>query len=94
MKNTFSVLLMLVLVLSFPAFSLAADEADFPVKATVNSDGQNHSGNDCTAGFVLRDSRLMLAANCIEKGLTCVLNGTPCCAPYECKGKFPNTYCQ
>ncbi len=33
-------------------------------------------------------------ANCIEQGLTCVLNGTPCCAPYTCKGKFPNTTCQ
>jgi len=33
-------------------------------------------------------------ASCIEKGLTCVLNGTPCCAPYECKGKFPNTTCR
>ena len=35
-----------------------------------------------------------LANSCIEKGLTCILNGTPCCSPYECKGKFPNTYCQ
>jgi hypothetical protein len=34
------------------------------------------------------------AASCIEEGLTCILNGTPCCAPYECKGKFPNTTCQ
>lgn len=34
------------------------------------------------------------ANSCIEKGLTCILNGTSCCAPYECKGKFPNTYCQ
>ncbi len=33
-------------------------------------------------------------ASCIEGGLTCVLNGTPCCAPYTCKGKFPNTTCQ
>lgn len=33
-------------------------------------------------------------ASCIEKGLTCILNGTPCCSPYECRGKFPNTYCQ
>ncbi|MCX5804625.1 MAG: hypothetical protein NT010_00970 [Proteobacteria bacterium] len=32
-------------------------------------------------------------SGCIEKGLTCVLNGTPCCAPYSCSGKFPNTYC-
>ncbi len=30
---------------------------------------------------------------CIEKDHACVLNGTPCCAPYSCKGKFPNTYC-
>lgn len=35
-----------------------------------------------------------LANSCIEKGLTCILTGTPCCSPYECKGKFPNTYCQ
>jgi hypothetical protein len=35
-----------------------------------------------------------LSANCIEKDLQCTLNGTPCCAPYSCKGKFPNTYCQ
>ena len=34
------------------------------------------------------------SASCIEEGLTCVLNGTPCCAPYKCKGKFPNTTCQ
>lgn len=33
-------------------------------------------------------------ASCIEGGLTCVLNGTPCCPPYECKGKFPNTTCR
>jgi hypothetical protein len=30
---------------------------------------------------------------CIEKNRACVLNGTPCCAPYSCEGKFPNTYC-
>jgi hypothetical protein len=35
-----------------------------------------------------------LANSCIEQGLTCILNGTPCCSPYECKGKFPNTSCQ
>jgi hypothetical protein len=32
-------------------------------------------------------------SGCIEKNRTCVLNGTPCCAPYSCIGKFPNTYC-
>ena len=40
------------------------------------------------------NANIVLAANCIEKDLQCTLNGTPCCAPYECKGKFPNTYCQ
>lgn len=34
------------------------------------------------------------ADSCIEQGQTCVLHGTACCAPYECKGKFPNTTCQ
>ncbi|MDO9585451.1 MAG: hypothetical protein Q7I93_03075, partial [Syntrophales bacterium] len=32
-------------------------------------------------------------SGCIEKDRACVLNGTPCCAPYSCTGKFPNTYC-
>jgi predicted RNA-binding Zn-ribbon protein involved in translation (DUF1610 family) len=56
---------------------------------------------DCTKGylsaandFVAGDKNIVLAANCIEGGLTCVLTGTPCCAPYECKGKFPNTTCK
>ena len=44
--------------------------------------------------FVAGDKGIVLASSCIESGLTCVLNGTPCCAPYECKGKFPNTTCQ
>ncbi len=47
-------------------------------------------GND----LVARRTDIVLGANCIEKGLQCTLNGTPCCAPYQCKGKFPNTYCQ
>jgi hypothetical protein len=46
--------------------------------------------NDLAAG----DTNIVVGDNCIEKGLQCTLNGTPCCAPYECKGKFPNTYCQ
>ena len=32
-------------------------------------------------------------SGCIKKNRACVLNGTPCCAPYSCRGKFPNTYC-
>ena len=36
----------------------------------------------------------VVANSCIEKGLICILNGTPCCSPYKCKGKFPNTYCK
>jgi hypothetical protein len=35
-----------------------------------------------------------VAQNCIAKGQTCVLNGTPCCAGTSCQGNFPNTYCQ
>lgn len=31
---------------------------------------------------------------CVEKGQTCILNGTACCGSYTCKGKFPNTTCQ
>jgi hypothetical protein len=45
-------------------------------------------------GFVAEGTNIAMAASCIEKGLQCTLNGTSCCAPYDCKGKFPNTYCQ
>ena len=34
------------------------------------------------------------AQDCIDKGQVCTINGTPCCAPNYCKGKFPNTTCQ
>ncbi|MBA4389877.1 MAG: hypothetical protein C0399_02945 [Syntrophus sp. (in: bacteria)] len=44
--------------------------------------------------LVAVDNNIVLASNCIEKGLQCTLNGTSCCAPYSCKGKFPNTYCK
>ena len=32
-------------------------------------------------------------SGCIGKNRACVLNGKPCCSPYSCSGKFPNTYC-
>jgi|HubBroStandDraft_6_1064221.scaffolds.fasta_scaffold433922_1 hypothetical protein len=35
-----------------------------------------------------------LAQSCIGHGQVCVLNGTPCCGPYQCRGPFPNTSCQ
>ncbi|MHB1955018.1 MAG: hypothetical protein ACYCOU_14875 [Sulfobacillus sp.] len=38
--------------------------------------------------------RRALAQNCIGPGETCILNGTPCCAGYSCRGRFPNTTCQ
>lgn len=56
---------------------------------------------DCTKGDLSAavdsgagNNNILLAANCIEKGLQCTLNGTACCSPYSCKGKFPNTYCK
>jgi len=32
--------------------------------------------------------------SCIQGGQACVLYGTPCCDPYTCRGRFPNTTCQ
>lgn len=71
------------------------------VKRCEAKNKKSENTRDCTVGYlpvagnlVARDNNIVLAANCIEQGLTCVLNGTPCCAPYECKGKFPNTTCQ
>jgi hypothetical protein len=31
--------------------------------------------------------------SCIGGGETCTVHGTPCCPPYTCKGRFPNTTC-
>jgi hypothetical protein len=55
------------------------------------------SGKDVvltSAGFSGQRHVYAQGASCIEGGLTCILNGTPCCPPYECKGKFPNTTCR
>ncbi|PKN52818.1 MAG: hypothetical protein CVU55_06250 [Deltaproteobacteria bacterium HGW-Deltaproteobacteria-13] len=41
----------------------------------------------------LKGSGTGTLSGCIEKDRACVLNGKPCCAPYSCIGKFPNTYC-
>jgi len=35
-----------------------------------------------------------VADSCIGQGATCTLHGTPCCDPYTCQGRFPNTTCQ
>jgi hypothetical protein len=62
---------------------------------------KSENTGDGTVGYLLladnsaaRGNNIALGANCIEKGLQCTLNGTACCAPYSCKGKFPNTYCK
>jgi len=44
--------------------------------------------------LVTSDDNIVLADTCINEGYACILHGTPCCAPYSCKGKFPNTYCK
>jgi hypothetical protein len=49
---------------------------------------------DIASGILALNINTVLGASCIEKDLQCTLNGTPCCAPYECKGTFPNTYCK
>ena len=36
----------------------------------------------------------ILVQSCIAQGQICTLNGTPCCAPHRCGGRFPNTTCQ
>jgi hypothetical protein len=70
-------------------------------KCEANKKKKSENTTNCTKEilaaadvFEARDGNIVLAANCIDQGLTCVLNGTPCCAPYSCKGKFPITTCQ
>lgn len=61
------------------------------------SENNGNLKKDCllaAADYTARDKNITYGASCIEGGLQCTLNGTPCCAPYECKGKFPNTTCQ
>jgi hypothetical protein len=41
------------------------------------------------------NGRVVVAQQCIARGQTCTINGTPCCpGAGECTGKFPYTYCQ
>lgn len=94
MKIILCMLLALFCMFSFSPDSFAAAQPDLAGTMTVSNPEESTSGEKCTTGMVARDDSIILAANCIEKGLTCILHGTPCCAPSECKGKFPNTYCQ
>jgi hypothetical protein len=55
---------------------------------------ENFAVGSVPAGVELVAFNRVEGASCIDQGLTCILNGTPCCAPYECTGKFPNTTCQ
>jgi hypothetical protein len=71
------------------------------IKRCRDKDKRSENTGDSTEGYlpvagdlVAWDINIVLGDNCIEQGLQCTLNGTPCCAPYNCKGKFPNTYCQ
>jgi hypothetical protein len=71
------------------------------IRRCRDKDKKNENSGNYTKGYLLAscdleagDKNNILAAGCIEEGLMCVLNGTSCCAPYECKGKFPNTYCK
>ena len=81
-------------MLIFSVSSFAADQADLSGKTAVGNFALDKSAKDCTAGFVVRDNKIILAANCIGKGLQCTLHGTACCAPYSCKGNFPITTCK
>ncbi|MEN6616408.1 MAG: hypothetical protein ABFD12_07610 [Syntrophorhabdus sp.] len=63
-------------------------------KKSMNEPDNSRAIQKATAGFSGQYRVYAQGASCIEGGLTCVLNGTPCCAPYQCKGKFPNTTCQ
>ncbi|MDD2335780.1 MAG: hypothetical protein PHD01_04295 [Geobacteraceae bacterium] len=63
----------------------------------ANKRSENTGNTDCMIAAVFLENRgvnIVQGASCIDQGLTCVLHGTACCAPYECKGKFPNTTCQ
>lgn len=64
-------------------------------KQIIYTESTSENTRNCPVVFMLAgENNIVLAANCIDQGLTCVLNGTPCCGIYECKGKFPNTTCQ
>jgi hypothetical protein len=45
-------------------------------------------------GHGINGQRSGLAQQCIPRGQTCVVNGTPCCAGSTCQGKFPYTSCR
>ena len=83
----------LVATLAFGAMPAFADDAKAPDAVTPPSLGlilNDAPRYDCNPAI----QSCRYAADCIAEGLTCVLNGTPCCSPYDCKGKFPNTTCQ
>jgi hypothetical protein len=92
MKKIGSVLVVLIVFALFSGVALAGCEDDFLLTFETFPSTQVYLpvAGHLVAGY----TDIVLGANCIEQGLQCTLNGTPCCEPYKCKGKFPNTYCQ
>jgi len=44
--------------------------------------------------LVTCSNSIVFGSSCIGEGETCIKYGKPCCSPYKCSGKFPNTTCQ
>ena len=78
MKTIFTLLLVVICMLIVSVSSFAADQADLSGKMPASSFELNKSATDCAAdSFVVRDKSIVLAANCIEKGLQSAIPGPP-----------------
>jgi hypothetical protein len=100
-RNGFVLAVFTILALTYSfAFADCEAECNGPFQTCLNicrhttKEDSKEASNCVNSGFVAGGTNIAMAASCIEKGLQCTLNGTPCCSPYDCKGKFPNTYCQ
>ena len=100
MKRAFKALCIITIITMLGATIVIAgqNQAAAPASAgkSVSTAPEASSKMDsCTANdSAIGNNNILLADSCINQGYACVLNGTPCCAPYSCKGKFPNTYCK
>lgn len=95
--------------LSGVALADCDDDCDGPFQTCINICRQTTKSdtpevstcvNNCFHGVAgcqkkcAAERKKKTGTNCIDLSRPCVLNGTPCCAPYSCKQNFPIPVCQ
>lgn len=93
MKSGARLLIISAIAVGAAAFSLAIGQAQ-DITASKSNASPWERPDSLPSQHIVTPGPGRLAQQCIPRGQTCVINGTPCCAGASCQGQFPYTYCR